>query len=60
MIERNEKGEFVRIRCDNCNKPAPPDSDLIVYRGLNNMGWRCSGGTHLCQNCVTNDAPTDH
>lgn len=48
MIEENKKGEFVRIRCDKCNRPAPPDDDIFINRGLNNMGWHCFGGTHFC------------
>ena len=48
MIERDDNDEFVRIRCDVCRAPAPPNSDLIINHGLNGMGWHCMGGTHLC------------
>lgn len=64
MIERNDKDEFVRIRCDECNKPAPPSPDILINRGLVNMGWHCLGGHHLCPQHVPTgasaNAPSDN
>ena len=51
MVERDDAGEFVRIRCDWCDAPAPPTADLIINFGLNNMGWHCMGGNHTCASC---------
>ncbi len=51
MVERDQSGEFVRIRCDKCEKPSPPTSDLIVNHGLIGMGWNCRGGSHVCPDC---------
>ncbi len=48
MIERDKRAQFVRIRCDVCNEPAPPTDHIAINLGLNNMGWKCFGGTHLC------------
>lgn len=38
----------VEIRCDKCGVLAPPAEEIMAGHGLNNMGWRCSGGKHLC------------
>lgn len=48
MIERDTKGEFVRIRCDTCGEPAPSTPDRIINHGLIGLGWACSGGKHVC------------
>ena len=41
----------VEIRCDTCKRPAPPAAEIMAGHGLNRMGWKCSGGTHLCPDC---------
>lgn len=46
MIVRDENG--ARIKCDKCEVMSPPAEALLKGHGLNNMGWHCSGGTHLC------------
>lgn len=48
MIQRNDKKEFERIRCDVCGEPAPSIPDRIINHGLNGLGWKCSGGKHVC------------
>lgn len=51
MVERDTKGDFVRIKCDDCGKPSPSKSDLIINHGLIGMGWKCTGGSHVCPDC---------
>lgn len=46
-----DSGRQVSITCDGCGTKAPPASEILAGHGLNNMGWRCSGGTHLCPSC---------
>lgn len=51
MIERDKTGDFVRIRCDRCDCPAPPSDNLIINHGLIGLGWDCKGGKHVCAIC---------
>lgn len=51
MIKRDEKGEYVGIACNTCGEMAPPAKEIMEGHGLVNMGWHCSGGTHICPNC---------
>lgn len=51
MIERDQKDDFVAIRCDDCGIVAPSTADKFLNVGLNGMGWLCVGGTHLCEAC---------
>ena len=51
MVEYDSKGQFVRIKCDTCQKPSPPTADLIINHGLIGMGWDCRGGSHICPDC---------
>lgn len=49
MILRDEKTrEYLGIRCDKCDRMAPPAKEIMEGHGLNNMGWDCFGGNHLC------------
>lgn len=48
MIVRDDKGNFVGLACDECGVPAPPALEIMQAFGLQNRGWYCSGGTHLC------------
>lgn len=50
MILRDDKKEYLGIGCDapGCSVKAPPAAEIMAGHGLNNMGWRCSGGTHFC------------
>lgn len=50
MVIRDEKGEYVGLQCSEpgCEVMAPSTPEILAGHGLNNMGWRCSGGTHLC------------
>lgn len=43
----------VELTCDTCGAHAPPAPEIIAAHGLNRMGWYCSGGVHVCPNCVT-------
>ena len=36
------------IKCDKCATMAPDARTIMDGHGLNNMGWACSGGSHLC------------
>lgn len=51
MVERDDKDQFVAIRCDKCGKNSPPTSELIINKGLIGMGWFCRGGSHVCPDC---------
>ena len=51
MVERDDQGEFVAIRCDKCGKTSPPTDDLIINHGLIGLGWYCAGGKHVCPDC---------
>lgn len=51
MITRDEiTRAYVGIQCDEpgCTTKAPPSEEILKGHGLNNMGWRCVGGNHLC------------
>ncbi len=48
MIRDVVTKEYVGIRCDRCETLAPPAAELLKGHGLVNMGWHCTGGTHLC------------
>jgi hypothetical protein len=39
---------MVQIQCNVCREDAPPVSEIIKAGGLQNMGWYCVGGIHLC------------
>lgn len=46
------------VHCDHCKTPQPPTQEVLKQGGLIAMGWRCSGGTHVCPDCKkehTND-----
>lgn len=51
MVEQDDKGEFVTIRCDKCGKSSPPTEELIINKGLIGLGWYCAGGKHVCPDC---------
>lgn len=51
VVEQDDKGEFVTIRCDKCGKTSPPTDDLIINHGLIGLGWYCAGGKHVCPDC---------
>jgi hypothetical protein len=44
-------GDRIKISCNGCGAEAPPASEILAGHGLNNMGWQCLGGTHLCPSC---------
>lgn len=48
MIVRDETDVYIGIKCDRCAAMAPPAREIMEGNGLNNMGWHCWGGTHLC------------
>lgn len=48
MVVRDKNGENPRIQCDKCETFAPDGEAILRGRGLNNMGWLCLGGSHLC------------
>jgi len=59
MIIRDEiTSEYVGIKCNACEIVAPPAETIQEGHGLMNMGWYCSGGTHLCPDHVSEGAPT--
>lgn len=61
MVKYDEKGQFDRVVCDKCEAGSPPTADLIVNHGLTGMGWKCSGGSHICPGCKEPEvARTDH
>lgn len=51
MVEYDDKGDFVAVRCDKCGKHNPPTEDLMMNRGLVGLGWYCAGGKHVCPDC---------
>lgn len=51
MVEQDDKGNLVAIRCDSCGKASPPTEELIINKGLIGMGWFCKGGSHVCPDC---------
>lgn len=48
MVVRDANGENPRIKCDECEVTAPDGDAILKGRGLINMGWECSGGSHRC------------
>lgn len=48
VVRRNKKDEFSHIECNQCGTPAPDGTEILKGGGLNNMGWHCVGGSHLC------------
>lgn len=49
MIVKDEiTGDYLGIQCDVCETMAPDADAIREGHGLNNMGWHCSGGSHLC------------
>lgn len=53
MIVRDEiSSEYIGIKCDRCETMAPPQKEIMEGHGLNNMGWDCHGGVHLCPDHV--------
>ena len=51
MVRREEMDDgnaLIVITCDKCGREAPPATEILAGHGLNNMGWRCRGGSHLC------------
>lgn len=40
--------DYIGIQCDVCETMAPDVEAIQQGHGLNNMGWHCSGGSHLC------------
>lgn len=50
MIKREANGKYLGIQCDDpdCEIMAPSSKEILAGFGLNNMGWHCVGGTHLC------------
>lgn len=42
--------EYLGIKCDIdvCEAMAPPAKEIMEGHGLNNMGWKCFGGSHIC------------
>ncbi|API59613.1 hypothetical protein BSL82_10040 [Tardibacter chloracetimidivorans] len=52
-IHKSEDGpSWGEVICDACGRGSPPAAEIIAGHGLNNMGWRCSGGTHFCPDCT--------
>lgn len=52
MVVKNDKtGAYEGLRCDKCATMAPSSAEIIAGHGLVNMGWHCSGGTHICPSC---------
>jgi hypothetical protein len=41
-------GHRIEIDCDICGVKAPPAEAIMKAHGLMNLGWYCSGGTHIC------------
>ena len=50
IIKDKITGSYQGIKCDasGCTTKAPPSEEILKGHGLNNMGWRCVGGTHFC------------
>ncbi len=53
MASRVTGENMVELTCDTCGAHAPPAVEILKNHGLNRMGWHCSGGVHICPNCVT-------
>ncbi len=53
MIVRDEISKaYLGIKCDLCPVVAPPTEEIMRGHGLVNMGWKCSGGSHICPECL--------
>lgn len=50
-VIRNADGNYEGLACDTCAAPAPDTATIMAGHGLINLGWYCSGGTHICPNC---------
>jgi hypothetical protein len=58
MIKRDsETKEYLGIQCDKCETMSPPAAEILAGHGLNNMGWHCFGGTHLCPDHAPPEEP---
>lgn len=57
IIKNKETGAYSGIQCDakGCETKAPSAKEIMQGHGLNNMGWRCSGGTHFCPDHATEE-----
>lgn len=51
-VKYDKDDRFEDIVCDKCGKGSPSTADLILNHGLTGMGWKCSGGSHVCAGCV--------
>lgn len=51
MFTFDDRGQFVGIRCEECDRAAPPAREILNGHGLVNMGWECHGGKHICPEC---------
>lgn len=51
MVVRDDEGKYAGLGCDMCGTMAPGTKEIIAGFGLTNMGWYCSGGTHICPAC---------
>lgn len=51
-VNRDSKtDEYLGLKCDTCSRVSPPIDDIMRAFGLVNLGWYCSGGTHICGDC---------
>ena len=50
ILREIDTGKYAGIMCDveGCKTMAPDAREIMAGHGLNNMGWQCWGGTHLC------------
>lgn len=48
MVAFRDEANCIHIKCNECDTEAPPQAEIMKKFGLNNMGWHCFGGTHLC------------
>ncbi len=47
----------VEVRCDICRCEAPSAAEILAAHGLVQLGWACSGGTHVCGPCRPAETP---
>lgn len=45
---RDDENNVTGIECDRCGKPAPNTLKELMPNGLIGLGWKCSGGRHIC------------
>lgn len=57
-VKRTAAGAYVGLACDTCDTLAPGTAEILAGHGLTNMGWYCSGGTHICPSCPHPVVPT--